>query len=328
MDQPPATPPSWLPMREPLTQPPAVRESPPHPGSRDTASSERRARTTGSGAGAEHAGRGPRGEPAGWGARGPRRHRPGRTRRGAAGLAVVAAALLLWPFAGLSWIPWLGGFVALVLVRLLRLDGLLRGYDVHLAGLVVVGGLMVGTTPWAWALAASIGVLIAGLVQRPAWKLAAVGAVLTVLAGAAFVRSNIRADQAAAAAYEPVRERSRQDQGAPRPGSVLPLLLNRIAQASPDAVCDNLLAEPAARQFAGALGQPDCAAAVRALAARVADPGGYADADAPGVGTGDRLDVDACSMNWGPVPAGPQLGHLTIGPIAPYRYVVTAFRPC
>ncbi len=114
----------------------------------------------------------------------------------------------------------------------------------HAAGLVVVAGLMISTTPWAWALAASIGVLIAGLTRLPAWRLAALGAVLCLLAGAGYVWSTVEAERAAVAAYAPVQERSRQDQGAPRPNGVLPILLNRIAQGSPDAICDNLLAEP------------------------------------------------------------------------------------
>ena len=164
---------------------------------------------------------------------------------GAVGLAIVAAALLLWPFAGLSWIPWLVGFLALILLRLLRLDGLLRGWDVHAAGLVVVAGLMISTTPWAWALAASIGVLIAGLTRLPAWRLAALGAVLCLLAGAGYVWSTVERSGRRSPRYAPVQERSRQDQGAPRRATgVLPILLNRIAQGSPDAICDNLLAEP------------------------------------------------------------------------------------
>jgi hypothetical protein len=251
-----------------------------------------------------------------------------RTRRGAVGMAVVAAALLLWPFAELSWIPWLIGFIALILIRLLRLDGLLRGWDVHVAGLVVVAGLMITTTPWAWALAASIGVLIGGLTRLPDWRLAALGAVLCLLAGSAYVWANIEAERAAAAAYAPLQERSRKDQGAPRPTSVLPIVLNRIAQGSPEAICDNLLAEPVRGPFAAAAGQPDCAAAVRALSGQVTDPGRYADADAPSEPAGDGIIVDACSMRWRSGDAGPQLGHLTITAIAPNRYLVTGFRPC
>ncbi len=251
-----------------------------------------------------------------------------RTRRGAVGLVIVAAALLLWPFAELSWIPWLIGFVALILIRLLRLDGVLRGWDVHLAGVVVIAGLMITTTPWAWALAASIGLLIAGLARLPAWRLAALGAAACLLAGAGYVWSNVQREEQAAAAYAPVQEQSRQNQGATRPNGVLPILLNRIAQGSPDAICTNLLAPHARAQFAASVGQPDCDAAVRALSAQVTDARRYADADAPGELIGNGSIVDACTLEWGPNPAGPQIGHLTITAVAPSRYLVTDFRPC
>jgi hypothetical protein len=245
------------------------------------------------------------------------------------GLAITAAALLLWPFSGLSWIPWLVGLGALVVLRILRLDGLLRGWDLHIAGLVVVVGLMMSTSPWAWALAASIGVLLAGLAQLPWWRLAAVGAVLCLVSGLAFAWANVRDAQEAAASYGMLQQESKADQGAPRPQSVLPLLLNRIALGSPGAICDNLLAEPARTQFAASVGQPDCTAAVMALAARVSDPVRYAQADVTTTPTATGLEVDACSMDWGSrAPAGPQVGHLTIGAVAPSRYVVTGFRPC
>src|SRR3954470_13050694 len=122
-----------------------------------------------------------------------------RTRRGAAGLAIGSAALLLWPFAGWSVIPWLVGLGVLLLLRLLRLDGLLRGWVWHLGGLVVVAGLMYSTGPWAWALAASIGVALAGLVQLPAWRVAAVGAVLCAVSGAGFVVNQYRTGEEIAA---------------------------------------------------------------------------------------------------------------------------------
>ena len=253
-----------------------------------------------------------------------------RTRRGAAGLGIVAAALLLWPFAGPSWIPWLAGFLALILLRLLRLDPLLRGWDVHAAGLVVVAGMMISTTPWAWALAASIGVLIAGLLRLPAWRLAALGArAVSARRGRLRLVERRGASGRRSSAYAPVQERSRQDQGAPRPNGVLPILLNRIAQGSPEAICDNLLADPVRARFAAAAGQPDCDAAVRALAAQVTDPGRYADAEAP------SEPPPATGSPWTPAhwtgaatPAGPQLGHLTITAAAPSRYLVTGFRPC
>src|SRR3954451_12891127 len=47
-----------------------------------------------------------------------------RTRQGASCLAILVAALLLWPFAGWFWIPWLAGLVVLVLIGLVRLGRL------------------------------------------------------------------------------------------------------------------------------------------------------------------------------------------------------------
>jgi hypothetical protein len=253
-----------------------------------------------------------------------------RTPRGAAGVGIVAAALLLWPFAGLSWIPWLAGLVTLVLLAVLRLDRLLSGWVWHVGGLVVVAGLMVSSTPWAWALAASIGVLVAGLVRLPAWRVAAVGAVLCVASGAGLLVATSQSRQEAAAAQDARNETDQGLYGAPRPQGVLPLVLGRIATGSPGAVCDNLLADTAHAAFAASVGAPDCPAAVAALAARVTDPRDYADADAPSRERGEEVVVDACSMTWsGSTSAGPQLGVLTIGraPTGP-SYVVTGFAPC
>ncbi len=253
-----------------------------------------------------------------------------RTRRGGAGLGIVAAALLLWPFANWSWIPWLAGLAALVLLAVLRLDRLLRGWVWHVGGLVVVAGLMVSTSPWAWALAASLGVLIAGLLQLPAWRLAAVGAVLCLVSGAAFGFANYQSREAAVAAQTERNETDRGLYGAPRPQGVLPLVLGRIATDSPGAVCDNLMADAAGAAFAASIGQPDCVAAVRDVAGRVVEPDDYADADAPSQEQSDGIIVDACALTWGTgQPAGPQLGRLTVGraPNGP-TFVVTAFEPC
>src|ERR1700754_3150634 len=167
------TPPPWLPAARPQVPPPAVSEPPPA-----APPPEPPAR--------------PRFD---W-------RRLARSRRGAAGLAVLVAALLLWPFSGLSWIPWLVGFGALVVLRLLRLDGLLRGWVLPLAGLVVVVGLMMSTGPWAWALAASIGVLIAGLVRLPRWRLAAAGGVLCLAGGVGFAVAHFQQKPEGAAADE------------------------------------------------------------------------------------------------------------------------------
>lgn len=253
-----------------------------------------------------------------------------RTRRGAAGVVVLAAALLLWPFAGWFWIPWLAGLVVLVLVALLHLDRVLQGWSWHLGGLVVLAGLMLNTGPWDWALAASLGVLLAGLVQLPWRRLAAVGAVLCLLAGAGWGVDRHRAAQERAAQEARASEQNRGQIGVVRPNLVLQVVLSSVGRGDVGPVCDKLLAEPAQAAFAAAAGSADCAAAVRALAARVDDPAAYARGRAPGSQDGDVLTVDACRVQWtaGATP-GPQLGVLTVSRVGTdTTYVVTAFRGC
>src|SRR5690242_4126817 len=97
-------PPPWLPVTRTPPAPPAVPPAAdaagaPPPGAR-------------AGAGAPRSGALRRAEGSTEGAPPPSRpsftwQRLTRTRRGAAGLAIGSAALLLWPFAGWSAIPWL-----------------------------------------------------------------------------------------------------------------------------------------------------------------------------------------------------------------------------
>ena len=237
-----------------------------------------------------------------------------RTQRGAAGLAIVVAALLLWPFAGWFWIPWLAGVVVLVLVALLRLDRLLQGWSWHLAGLAVVVGLMLKTEPWDWALAASLGVLLAGLVQLPWWRLAAVGAVLCVVSGVGWGVQQYRAAQERAAQEAQASLQNRGQLGVARPNLALQVLLSSVGRGDVGPVCDSLLAEPARPPFAAAAGAADCAGAVRSLAARVDDAAMYARGRAPSARPRRGVTVDAChiSVADGATP-GPQLGILTVG---------------
>jgi hypothetical protein len=285
-------PPPWLPVARPTAPPPAVPDPPQRP------------RFT-------------------W-------QRLTKTRRGAAGLAIGSAALLLWPFSGWSWIPWLIGLGVLVLLRLLRLDGLLRGWIWHLGGLVVVAGLMYSTSPWAWAFAASIGVLVAGLLQLPWWRLAAVGVVMCAVSGVGFGIATYQTQQEKVAAEQQVQRELQGQQGAARPQGVLPILLNRIAQNVPGPICDNLLADPARAALAASTGRPDCDAAVAALSAQVVDRARYAGAKAPMVRTATGYDVDACSLTWSDGrAAGPRLGRLEIGQKpGGTSYYVAAFSPC
>jgi hypothetical protein len=263
--------------------------------------------------------------------RGPHRwRRLTRSRSGAVGLAVVVAALLLWPFAGWFWIPWLAGLVVLVLIGLLRLDRLLNGWAWHIGGLAVVVGLMLKTGPWDWALAASLGVLLAGLVQLPWWRLAAVGAVLCLLAGIGWGVDRYRAAQEEAAQHAQTSLQNRGQIRVARANLVLQVLLSSVGRGDVGPVCDSILAEPVRAPFSAAFGQPDCAAAVRSLASRVDDAAAYARGRAPSTGAGDVLTVDACRITWtaGATP-GPQLGVLTVGRVGTeVTYVVTGFRAC
>lgn len=257
-----------------------------------------------------------------------------RSPRGAALVAVLAAALLLWPFAGFSWIPWLIGIAALVVLRLLRLDGPLRGWDIPLAGLAVVIGLMVSTGPWAWALAASIGVLLAGLAQLPWWRLAAVGAVLCVVGGIGFGlsvhRDRIEQEQIQARAGDQSRAGIAEESG-----DIVPTLVLAITQSAPDPdlLCA-LLTPPAEEQLARGLGVPDCAAAAPALhqpqppTATPTTAGMPRGAD-PKQPPPAELTLDACATRWAEA-AGAALGRVQVKLVDPNErtYLVTGFAPC
>jgi hypothetical protein len=259
-----------------------------------------------------------------------RRRRLTGTRRGAVGLGIIAAALLLWPFAGWFWIPWLAGLAVVVLIGLLRLDRLLGGWAWHVGGLAVVAGLMLRTGPWDWALAAALGVLLAGLVQLPWWRLAAVGAVLCVLAGVGWGVDRHRDAQEKAAQQAQTQAESSERNQMSRPARALPVLLRAIGRNDATPVCSGLMTESARASFVSAVGAADCRTAVQTLAARVDDPAAYGLGRAPSTGAADVLTVDACRITWsGSAVPGPQLGVLTVGrEKAETTYVVTAFRPC
>ena len=188
-----------------------------------------------------------------------------RTRRGAAGLAIGSAALLLWPFSGWSWIPWLVGLGVLVLLRLLRLDGLLRGWVWHLGGLVVVAGLMYSTGPWAWALAASIGVLVAGLLQLPWWRLAAVGVVMCAVSGVGFGFSTYQTQEAQRAQEQRRTRRATGCRGSAPRERVVGALLENIAQNDVPGRSAELLDDPARADVVRVTAPPDCPGALAAL---------------------------------------------------------------
>jgi hypothetical protein len=252
-----------------------------------------------------------------------------RTRRGAAGLAIGSAALLLWPFAGWAAIPWLVGLGVLVLLRLLRLDGLLRGWVWHLGGLVVVAGLMYSTGPWAWALAASIGVLVAGLLQLPWWRLAAVGVVMCAVSGVGFAFSTYQTQEAQRAQDAAENAQSYSLQGERTPERVVGALLENIAQDDVPAFC-GLLDVPARSEVVRATGAADCPGALAALRSRTSNPQ-YQHLDAPTVQNGSVWLTDACRTAWAtPALGGQALGRIEVRKSAPPggTYFISRFLPC
>jgi hypothetical protein len=246
----------------------------------------------------------------------------------------VFAALLLWPFAGWSWIPWLAGLGALVLLRLLRLDKLLRDWDVHLAGLVVIAGLMLSSGPWSWALAASIGVLLAGLAQLPWWRLAAVGAVLCVVSGVGFGISQYQAQQKAIAERQVTSEQN-QGQIAEQAGQILRILDQTItgSQPDPDLLCD-ILSPPAEQQLSATVQAPDCHAATQVLYDRLRGTSTGRPTNAPLPGANQQpppqtMVLDACQRPWAQA-TGPALGKVTIQLVSATQrsYLVSGFGAC
>ncbi|MHA6623924.1 hypothetical protein ACU61A_00815 [Pseudonocardia sichuanensis] len=257
-----------------------------------------------------------------------------RSPRGAVCLAAVAAALLLWPFAGFSWIPWLIGLGALVVLRLLRLEGLLRGWDLPLAFLVVVVGLMVSTGPWAWALAGSIGVLLAGLMQLPWWRLAAVGAVLCLASGIGFgfsaYQDRIELEQIQAQAGDLSRAGIAEESG-----DIVPTLVLAITQSGPDPDLLCAVLTPAAEeQLAHAVGAPDCAGAAvllheRGQATPMSSELGMPRGADPRLPPPPALVLDACATAWVEA-ASPAVGRVQVELVNPNQrtYLVNGFMPC
>jgi len=259
------------------------------------------------------------------------------SRRIAVGIGIAAAVLFLWAQSQLTWsgvVSWAVGLGALVLMRILRLDRVLIGWGWHLVGLVLLAGLAQGAGAWAVGTALAVGVLLAGAARLPHWWwVAAAGLVLCLVAGTGFAVTEHRSAEQAAAQQLQTQKENKARLGERYRHTVLPRLLDDITEGEGGVgpICENLVAAPALASFAAAAGQPDCPAAVRALAAQVRDGAAYPKAQAPSSDRDEIREVDACHMTWRDtaMPPGPQLGHLTVGRTETgASWVVTAVRPC
>jgi hypothetical protein len=262
--------------------------------------------------------------------RAPRRQ---RSARAVAGVAILVAIGLLWPFAGWNWWPIVAGLGVLLLLALLRLDRVLLGWAPHLAGLVTVALLLTRTGPWAWGFAAGLALLGYGLVRLPDWRVLAAGAALTAVCGAGYGISQYRTD----AQVQADNARTTEEQKARVIGGPAQLALSRlangIAAGDPGVAC-GVLGPDAGARFAAAFRAADCATAVRGLAGQVTDAGGYVSAyTAPGLprggvsaATGAPTAVaDGCQA--GTVP-GPRLGRLELRRQKADQYAVVGYVPC
>jgi hypothetical protein len=255
----------------------------------------------------------------------------------AAGLILLVAIGLLWPFAGWSWWPIVAGLGVLVALYVSRLDRLLFGWAPHLAGLVAVVLLAARSDPWAWGLAGGIAVLGAGLVRLPERRLVVVGVALVLVFGAAYgvVHYRSAAEQHAEQAQAAARQASSVTAIAPE---LLPRVLARaIATGDGRTTCD-LLGAQAGAQLAASVGVPGCAEAVRALGARVSDARAYASPRLPTAalmkqpGVGGRpgtATLDGCQVSWSSGEPGPALGRFTLRQYQDSdRYLIVGYAPC
>lgn len=265
---------------------------------------------------------------------GQKRRRINWTPKSAAGLGIAAAVLLLLPFAGWSWWPLLIGLGVLIVIRLLRLDGLMRGWDPHVAGLVVVVLLILRTSPWVWALAISVGILLAGVVRLPRWQLLAVGGVFTAGSIAGFVISEHSAAVAAQVQHDSERQNNVSSFLVADPAKIVRAVMTSVAYDPPGTACF-WFTDAAQHQFADAMSAPDCGAALRSMAAKITDPRRYAEPQLPDSAVrkvGNSATVDGCQATWaaGSAAPGPGLGQFELQRVegAKTGYQVTAYRAC
>jgi hypothetical protein len=232
--------------------------------------------------------------------------------RALAAVVLVAAGLLLWPFAG--WSPWpaVVGVGLLAAVYLTRLDRLLFGWAPHVAGLLVVVLLAARSDGWAWGLVAGLGVLGVGLARLPRRAVAAVGAVLVLACAAGYGMTHYRTERQRRAERAEAEAAEAMNVVAIAPE----LLLTALVGGDPGSACV-LLGSPAAGQLAAARHAATCAAALAGTGAPTSIAQAVVIRHADHTAT-----VDACRV-------GSRLGAFRMRQFAGGdRYVVTGYAPC
>ena len=138
--------------------------------------------------------------------------------------------------------------------------------------------------------------LVAGLLQLPWWRLAAVGVVMCAVSGVGFGFSTYQTQEAQRAQDAAENAQSYGLQGERTPERVVGALLENIAQNDVPAFC-GLLDVPARADVVRVTGAADCPAALAALRSRASSPQ-YQHLDAPTVQNGAVWLTDACRTAW------------------------------
>jgi hypothetical protein len=248
------------------------------------------------------------------------------------GVVLLASAGLLWPFAGWSWWPVVGGLGVLVLLYLLRLNHLLFGWAPHLAGLVTVVLMAARSDPWAWGLAAGIATLGVGVARLPDRRVLAAGLALVAVFGTGYGIGHYRTAEQQRAEQAAANANYRQSRAALPAEAVLGAIASDIASGDDVKAC-GLLGTPGGQQFAAAVRAPTCPDAVRLLHAQVTDARAYGSPRLPAGALLKRPDrtvrVDGCRA-WPDAAGapGPRLGVFELRPYQSGSYLISGYTPC
>ncbi len=261
----------------------------------------------------------------------------------AAGLGLLAAAVVLWGFAGFTWRVPAAALGGVVVARLLLLPLFPRRLRAWLGPLVLAATflyLLTQVSGWAWGITLALVGTAVGVVRLPRWRVLAASVAVGVVCAAGLLVSGHESA---------VQQQLQQAQGdqvdasrelADDPTLLLSSLTTLIV--SGDTVGGCFYFSPAAQaQFAASVGARDCPVAISVLHQQVRDPARYQSPRLPpeaitrGPG-GEMATVNACVATWGPAfegspsdgSVGPRLGVLTLVRQHGNGYLVTRYTGC